>query len=298
MTSKQAEGMKEKGNDEFKKGNYEKAIEYYTYATEMDPTNHVFYTNRAMCYAAMKKWDKSLRDAESSIKIKKDWEKGHYRRGVALQNLGRIADAVSAFAECVKLAPTNSDFVKAHDAAKAEMYRGLSPAEILKIEGNELFKGGKIDAAIAKYTSALAKCPDEKDISAMPNTAPAAAAGTAAAAQNAKAPDDGGKNSKGEDKSPQEKWKGIRADIYANRAACYVQLYEPNKVRADCDAALKLVAGHAKALLRRGQALESLEKYKLALDDFEAVLKTDPECKMAVQAAVRLRKALRNNGAL
>jgi len=292
--------MKEKGNDEFKKGNYEKAIEYYTYATEMDPTNHVFYTNRAMCYAAMKKWDKSLRDAETSIKLKKDWEKGHYRRGVALQNLGRLQEAVSAFAECVKLAPANQDFTKAHDAAKTEMYKGLTPSEILKIEGNELFKAGKIDAAIAKYTSALAKCPDEKDIANMPSAPAAASAATSAAAQNQKAPDDG-KNSKSDgkdEKSPQEKWKAIRADIYANRAACFVQLYEPAKVRADCDAALKLVPGHSKALLRRGQALESLEKYKLSLDDFEAVLKTDPECKMAVQAAVRLRKALRNTGAL
>jgi len=283
--------MKEKGNDEFKKGNYEKAIEFYTYATEMDPTNHVFYTNRAMCYAAMKKWDKSLRDAETSIKIKKDWEKGHYRRGVALQNLGRLQEAVSAFSECVKLAPANGDFQKAHDGAKAEMYKGLTPAEILKIEGNDLFKIGKIDQAIAKYTSALAKCPDEKEIAALSNVAPVPAA--AAGVQNAKAPD-----ADKVEKSPQEKWKNIRADIYANRAACYVQLYEPNKVKADCDAAVKLVPGHGKAMLRRGQALESLEKYKLALDDFEAVLKTDPECKMAVTAAVRLRKSLRSFGSL
>jgi len=291
MTSKQAESMKEKGNEEFKKQNYEKAIEYYTYATEMDPTNHVFYTNRAMCYAAMKKWDKSLRDAETSIKIKRDWEKGHYRRGVALQNLGRLPEAVAAFSECVKLAPNNADFQKAHDTAKAEMYKGLTPSEILKIEGNELFKSGKIDAAIAKYTTALAKCPDDKEIEKMPST-PASGS-----SQNAKAPEEGGKGKEPE-KSPQEKWKAIRADIFANRAACYVQLYEPNKVKADCDAALKLVPGHSKALLRRGQALESLEKYKQALDDFEAVLKTDPECKMAVQAAVRLRKALRSNGSL
>ena len=63
-------------------------------------------------------------------------------------------------------------------------------------------------------------------------------------------------------KGDDEKTNMMRADVYANRAACNVQLYEPNKVRADCDAALKLVPNHVKALLRRGQALESLEKYK------------------------------------
>jgi len=58
------------------------------------------------------------------------------------------------------------------------------------------------------------------------------------------------------------------------------------------------VPNHAKALLRRGQALESLEKYKDALADFEAVLKMDPQSKMAIQSAVRLRNALRRQNNL
>jgi len=273
MASKEADKMKEKGNEEFKKKNYEKAIEYYTYATEMDPNNHVFYTNRAMCYAAMSKWDKSLRDAEKAISLKKDWEKGHYRRGVALQNLGRMQEAVQAFAECVKLAPGSADFQKAYDQAKKEMFKGLTEPEILKLEGNDLFKTGKIDDAIKKYTQALAKCPPDADL--IPTAAQAATKATDAKEKEF------------------EKLRQIKADIYANRAACYVQLYEPQKVRSDCDAALKFVPGHGKALLRRGQALESLEKYKDALADFEAVLKTDPQSKMAYLAAGRLRNALR-----
>lgn len=51
------------------------AIEFYTYATEMDPKNHIYMTNRALCYASMKKWDKSLRDADKAIALKPDWEK-------------------------------------------------------------------------------------------------------------------------------------------------------------------------------------------------------------------------------
>jgi len=156
--------MKEKGNEEFKKKNFEKAIEYYTYATEMDPKNHVFYTNRAMCYAAMSKWEKSLRDAEKSISIKQDWEKGHYRRGVALQQLGRLQEAVSAFAECVKLAPSSGDFQKALEQARKEMLKGMSEAEILKLDGNDLFHTGKIDEAIRKYSAALGKMPADDEL--------------------------------------------------------------------------------------------------------------------------------------
>jgi len=252
-----AEGYKEKGNAEFKQGNYEKAIEFYTYATEMDPKNHVYFTNRSMCYAAMKKWDKSLRDADKSISLNKSWEKGHYRRGAALQNLGQAKEAMEAYEVCMKQNPNNEDFRKAYEASRRELFKGLSDAEILKMEGNELVKAGKISEAAQKYTSALTKC-DGND----------------------------------------EKTANVRADIYANRAFCYVQLYEPTKVREDCDAALKINPNHVKALLRRGQSLEALEKYKAALEDFEKVLRIEPNCQMAVSAAVRLRNALRKQGQL
>jgi len=254
--SKAAESWKEKGNDEFKKGNYEKAIEYYTYATECDPNNHVFYTNRSMCYATMNKWEKSLRDADTSVKLNKAWEKGYYRRGVALQKMNQQQQAVEAFETCMKIKPENEEFKKAYENARREMFRNMPESEILKTEGNELFKTGKIDQAISRYTQALAKVGND------------------------------------------DKGRQIAADIYANRAACYVQLYEPVKVKADCDAALKLQPNHIKALLRRGQSLESLEKYKDALADFEHALQIDPNQQMAVQAAVRLRNTLRRLGQL
>jgi tetratricopeptide (TPR) repeat protein len=70
-----AESYKEKGNEYFKKGDYEKAIENYTYACEIDPKNHLYYTNRSLCYASMKRWDKSLRDADKSIALNPNWVK-------------------------------------------------------------------------------------------------------------------------------------------------------------------------------------------------------------------------------
>jgi tetratricopeptide (TPR) repeat protein len=39
-------------------GDHAKAIEMYTYATEMDPNNPIFYTNRSNAYFMMKNWDK------------------------------------------------------------------------------------------------------------------------------------------------------------------------------------------------------------------------------------------------
>jgi tetratricopeptide (TPR) repeat protein len=132
------------------------------------------------------------------------------------------------------------------------MYKGLSPAEIEKVEGNALFKRGKIQEAINRYSKGLDML-------------------------------------RGDPK--EEKDKQTKADLYANRAACYVQLYEPTKVRDDCNAALTLVPNHFKALLRRGQANEALEKYKAAAEDFQAALRMHPEDKLAVQSLSRVQKA-------
>ena len=47
----------------------------YTYAIECDPNNHVYFTNRAACYATMEEWEKCLRDAARAVEKKPDWVK-------------------------------------------------------------------------------------------------------------------------------------------------------------------------------------------------------------------------------
>jgi len=44
---------KNKGNAEFKQKNFEKAIEHYSEAIKLDPTNQVFYSNRSGCYTSL-----------------------------------------------------------------------------------------------------------------------------------------------------------------------------------------------------------------------------------------------------
>ncbi len=60
--------------------------------------------------------------------------------------------------------------------------------------------------------------------------------------------------------------------------------------------ALRLVPNHIKALLRRGQALESLEKYKDALADFQQALTIDPNNNMALQAVGRIKRSMKAMG--
>jgi len=71
-----------------------------------------------------------------------------------------------------------------------------------------------------------------------------------------------------------------------------VQLYDSAKVIADCTECLTIQPNNLKALIRRGLAYESLEKYKLALEDLQKVQLQDPSVSVAGQAIHRIKSAL------
>jgi len=252
MATQQALKYKEKGNEYFKQGDHGKAIEFYTYATEMDPKNPVFFTNRSTAYFKMGKYDKSLRDATKAIKCDPKWAKGYYRKGVVLMEMGNHSEALKELEQAVKLAPKNQTFSTAAATCKAKIFKSMSAAEILKSEANQMFKSGQIEDAVKKYTQGIAAC-----------------------------------------KKDDAKDNLVKADLYANRAACHRQLYASKKVVADCTEALKYNPNHVKALIRRAQANESLEKFKEALQDFQQATYLAPGTPVAVQGASRIRAALK-----
>lgn len=56
-----SESLKDKGNNEFKKGNYQAAIAYYTEAL-LEEKSEVFYGNRAACYINLGKYQEAVDD--------------------------------------------------------------------------------------------------------------------------------------------------------------------------------------------------------------------------------------------
>lgn len=255
--SKQAEKYKTQGNDEFKKGNHAKAIEFYTYATEVDPKNPVYFTNRSMCYYKMKEWQKSLRDAEKAVALNSSWVKGFYRAGMAQVELGLLKEAHANLLRAAELEPGVAQYQQAADDCKQKLYSTMSKAEIIKMEGNDFFKQGEIDKAVAKYTEALKYC-------------------------------------QGDDEKSQQ----TRADLYGNRAMCNQQRWNYSDVVEDCDKCLEINPHHVKALVRRAQAYEALEKYKASLADFELATTLSPNLDIAIKGSIRVRAILRRSGEL
>jgi len=71
--------------------------------------------------------------------------------------------------------------------------------------------------------------------------------------------------------------KTLSATLYANRAACYLKLKQFAEAVADCNKALQLNDGYAKAYLRRGEAKMEMGEYDEAIRDFNRTDQLDPK---------------------
>ncbi|KMZ55963.1 Stress-induced protein 1 [Zostera marina] len=89
--------LKDQGNTFFKSGNYLKAAALYTQAIKLDPENSTLYSNRAAAFTHLVKLSKALSDAEKTISLNPQWEKGYFRKGCVLEAMERFDDAIATF---------------------------------------------------------------------------------------------------------------------------------------------------------------------------------------------------------
>ncbi|XP_031560926.1 stress-induced-phosphoprotein 1-like [Actinia tenebrosa] len=108
MADEKAARLKDEGNKALQEGNTTKAIECYTEAILIEPTNHVFYSNRSAAYAKDGKYEQALEDAKKCVEIKPEWAKGYSRLGTALFFLKQYEAAEKAFEAGLKLEPNNA----------------------------------------------------------------------------------------------------------------------------------------------------------------------------------------------
>lgn len=92
-----AESLKDQGNDAFKAGKSEDAVEFYSQAIALNPEGHVYYSNRSAAYMKLDSISKALKDGEKCVSLKPYWPKGYNRLGVAQQRLKRFDAAMDTF---------------------------------------------------------------------------------------------------------------------------------------------------------------------------------------------------------
>ena len=137
MADKKADAVKAKteGNKHFKAKNYEKAIESYTKAVELDPDKVIigvlresfpstkvlkppyffqdeYFSNRANIYLAMEKWEEAEKDANKALELGKDNGKEYDRRAQARVGLKRYKSALADFKKAKELDPKTKNVDK------------------------------------------------------------------------------------------------------------------------------------------------------------------------------------------
>jgi tetratricopeptide (TPR) repeat protein len=103
----EADNAKEQGNIAFSKKDYATAIDLYSRAISLDPTNAIYYSNRAQAYIDIQKFEDALSDANMAIQLKPDYFKAYNKKASALISMGRFDEALIAIDEYEKVDKAN-----------------------------------------------------------------------------------------------------------------------------------------------------------------------------------------------
>uniref|UniRef100_A0A7S3PRS1 Serine/threonine-protein phosphatase n=1 Tax=Aplanochytrium stocchinoi TaxID=215587 RepID=A0A7S3PRS1_9STRA len=122
VLQERANALKAKGNECFKEGSYETAIEFYSQAIDVCP-NAILYANRSACYLKTESFGLGMSDAKESIKLDPRYVKGYYRLGSAHMLLGHYKDAQKVFKRVTILRPKDASARQKYKQCTAEVKR-------------------------------------------------------------------------------------------------------------------------------------------------------------------------------
>ena len=122
--------FKEEGNALFKAGEYLKAAAAYTKAIKAEPSNHVYYSNRANAFLKLSKAGKALADAEKCLELAPDFVKGYHRKASALHASEKGDEACEVLLSAIeKGLDTNNDMVRMGIAIKGKTFVQLAASK-------------------------------------------------------------------------------------------------------------------------------------------------------------------------
>ncbi|KAJ6703725.1 TPR REPEAT CONTAINING PROTEIN [Salix viminalis] len=185
-TKPQAVKEKELGNAAYKKKEFEKAIEHYTKAMELDDEDISYLTNRAAVYLETGKYDECIKDCDKAVErgreLRSDFKmvaRALTRKGTAFVKMAKCSrdyePAIEAFQKALTEHRNPDTLKRLNEAEKAKKdleqqeYFDPSLAEEEREKGNEFFKQQKYPEAVKHYSESLRRNP--KDPKAYSNRA-------------------------------------------------------------------------------------------------------------------------------
>lgn len=195
---------KENGNVEYKAKNFEKALEHYNKALELDPTDMTYKLNIAAVHFETKKYEDCIKECLDATELgrenRADFKliaKAFLRVANSYKKLGDYRNAKVFYEKCLSEHRTPetrallADVEKLIKEEERKAYVNPEKSEEEKEKGNEFFKKGDYASAMKHYSEAINRNPED-------------------------------------------------AKLYSNRAACYTKLAAFDLGLKDCDKCLQL----------------------------------------------------------
>ncbi|CAG2230010.1 STIP1 [Mytilus edulis] len=236
-----------KGNEAYKKKDFDTAIVHYDKVIELDPKDITFRNNKAAVYFEMKEYDKCIETSEEAINIGRENRADYTLIAKALARAGKAfmkkEDNESALRYLNKSLsehrnPEIQKIVQVLDKKikEDERLKYIDPEKSLEAKtlGNDYFKKGDYPNAKKHYDEAIKRNPDD-------------------------------------------------AKLYSNRAACYTKLLEFNLALKDADKCIELDPKFIKGYLRKGSIFYAMKEPSKAAQSYLKALDLDPNCEEANQ---------------
>lgn len=236
---------KDAGNAAYKKKDFDKAIDHYTKALDLDDQDISYLTNRAAVYLEMGKYEECIKDCDKAVErgreLRSDFKmiaRALTRKGTALVKMAKCSKDYEAAIETFQKALTehrNPDTLKKlNDVEKAK--KELEQQEIFdpkiadeeREKGNDYFKQQDYPQAVKHYTESLRRNPKD-------------------------------------------------ARTYSNRAACYTKLAALPEGLKDAEKCIELDPTFSKGYTRKGAIQFFMKEYEKALETYQEGLKHDPQ---------------------
>ena len=119
------ERMKEDGNAAFKAGRYQEAVDTYSQALEVDPTNKntnsKILQNRALCHIRLKNYAPSIADCDKALELDPSYAKARKTRAKALGESGNWEDALREYKAMHEANPAEPGIAKEIRNAELEL---------------------------------------------------------------------------------------------------------------------------------------------------------------------------------
>lgn len=91
---------------------YERAIQDYNKAIQLNPNYAVAYNNRGNAYSDLRKYERAIQDFDKAIELKPNYEYAYYWRGWVYEKMKEYKKALEDYNKALKFDPNNKDAKK------------------------------------------------------------------------------------------------------------------------------------------------------------------------------------------